>query len=450
MSHVIVVGGGYAGISAATALAEQGVKVDLLETRSTLGGRVYTIPPGETFPAPCDNSPHLFMGCYRDTWSLFKRLEIENAFHWINPLEITWVTPGGVPITFSCARLPAPLHLVVGLIRSKAFPLKEKFSLALALQRFARKPFSIPKNILTLGHFLNYTRQGPLSLERFWGPLCRAVMNLQPESSSLIEFGEALHRAFFGKRAESALAIPAKPLSELAFPKVESYLQQRGGSVHLGDGACQLRLASGPFEVETASGRIFKGDVLVLALPPRSLESLWATSDLPSPVSAGQMGRSPILSVNLLLDRSVMAGQWAGLPGAHFEWVFNRNANWGYPGPGQYLSLVASADQDLALKSDEEILVLASEELQRHFPRAQTAQRLHSKVIKEMAATFKLTPATSPLRPKCETVFDNVFLAGDFTATDLPATIESACRSGHRAAGKVQDLLFSKTQDKVS
>jgi protoporphyrinogen oxidase len=275
-------------------------------------------------------------------------------------------------------------------------------------------------------------------------------MNLQPESSSLTEFGEALHRAFFGKRAESTLAIPAKPLSELAFPKVKSFLQQRGGSVHLGDGVRHLRLASGPFEVETASGRVFTGDALVLALSPRSLEALWATSDLPSQVSTEQMGRSPILSVNLLLDRAVMDGQWAGLPGAHFEWVFNRNANWGYPGPGQYLSLVASADQYLALKSDEEILVLASEELQRHFPRTQAAQLLHSKVIKEMAATFQLTPSTAPLRPKCETVFDNVFLAGDFTATGLPATIEGACFSGHRAAGKVRDLLFSKTRDKVS
>jgi squalene-associated FAD-dependent desaturase len=384
------------------------------------------------------------MGCYRDTWSFFRRLEVENAFHWSNPLQMTWVTPGGVRADFSCAKLPAPLHLAVGLIRSKAFPFNEKLPLALALRRFARKPFSIPKDIFTVGEFLDLTRQGPLSRERFWGPLCRAIMNLQPETASLQEFGEALHRAFFGKRSESAMAIPAKPLGELAFPKVESFLRQRGGSVHLGDGAHHLRLASGPFEVETASGRVFKGEALVLALPPRSLEALWATSDLPSPVSAQQMGRSPILSVNVLLDRPVMEGQWAGLTGARFEWVFNRNANWGHPGPGQYLSLVASADKDLARQGDKELLVLALEELQRHFPLAQAARRLHSKVVKEMAATFELTPASSPFRPKCETVFNNVFLAGDFTATGLPATIEGACASGHRAADKVRELLFSK------
>jgi squalene-associated FAD-dependent desaturase len=449
MAKVIVVGGGYAGVSAATALAEQGFTVDLVETRSSLGGRVYSIPPGESFPAPCDNGPHLFLGCYRDTWTLFKRLEVENTFHWINPLEITWVSPGGVLARFTCARLPAPFHLAVGLIRSKAFPLKEKFSLALALQRFARKPFSIPNNVLTVEDLLNHTRQGPLSRERFWEPLCRAVMNLQPEQSSLPEFGEALHRAFFGTRADSAVAISAKPLSELAFPKVEGFLRQRGGTVHLGDPARHLRLASGPFEVETASRKIFTGEALVLALPPRSLEALWSTSDLPSPVSAEKMGRSPILSVNLLLDRPIMEAHWMGLPGAHFEWVFNRNGNWGSPGPGQYLSLVSSADHELARKNDKEILVLALEELQRHIPQARAAQRLHSKVIKEMTATFALTPTASPSRPPCETVFENVFLAGDFTATGLPATIEGACYSGHRAAMKIKEFLVSKSGSKA-
>ncbi len=439
MSQVIVVGGGYAGISAATALAEREIGVTLLETRSSLGGRVYTIPPSNYFPAPCDNGPHLFMGCYQDTWKLFDRLGVENAFHWINPLEITWMTQGGIPASFTCADLPAPLHLAVGLIRSKVFPWREKLSLALALRHFSQKPFSLPPGVLTLAQFLDRTRQGPLSRERFWDPLCRAVMNLQPDLASLPEFGEALHRAFFGKRSECTMAIPSKPLSELGFPLVEDYLTKRGGLVHRGDGARRLRLASGPFKVETASGMVYTGDALVLALPPRSLESLWATSGLTPPLSSERMGRSPILSVNLILDHPVMEGHWAGLPGAHFEWVFNRNSNWAYAGPGQYLSLVSSADPGLASRNEKEILILALEELQRHFPLAQTAQRIHSKVVKEMAATLSLTPAISTLRPKCESAFEDVFLAGDFTATGLPATIEGACFSGHRAADTVTD-----------
>ena len=250
----------------------------------------------------------------------------------------------------------------------------------------------------------------------------------------MAEFGETLHRSFFGSKSDSALAFPAKPLGEIAFPQVEGYLREKGGSLFLGEGARQLRLASGPFEEVTASGKVLSGDALILALPARSLESLWATSDLTPPLSSERMGHSPILSVNFILDRNVMEGHWMGLPGARFEWVFNRNANWGYSGPGQYLSMVSSADRELALLPVKELVVLALEELQRHFPQARLVSLLNSKVVKEMAATFRLTPENAALRPPCATAFPDVFLAGDFTATGLPATIESACLSGHRAA----------------
>jgi zeta-carotene desaturase len=136
-----------------------------------------------------------------------------------------------------------------------------------------------------------------------------------------------------------------------------------------------------------------------------------------------------------------MERHWVGLPGARFEWVFNRNANWGYPGPGQYLSLVSSADRELAAQPVKELVVLALEELQRHFPQARQASRLHSKVVKEMAATFRLTPENSALRPPCATAFPDVYLAGDFTATGLPATIEGACLSGHQAASLALSFL---------
>jgi zeta-carotene desaturase len=290
---------------------------------------------------------------------------------------------------------------------------------------------------------MDHERQGPISRERFWGPLCRAIMNLQPEEAAMAEFGEALRRSLFGSRSDSALAFPAKPLWEIAFPQAENYLREKGSFLFLGDGARQLRLASGPFEVVTASGKVLSGDALILALPARSLESLWATSDLTPPLSSERLGHSPILSVNFILDRPVMEGHWAGLPGARFEWVFNRNANWGYPGPGQYLSLVSSADRELAAQPVKELVVLALEELQRHFPQARQASRLHSKVVKEMAATFRLTPGNSALRPSCATAFPDVFLAGDFTATGLPATIEGACASGHRAASLTLNFLRS-------
>src|SRR5690348_13203568 len=108
---VLVVGGGYAGVAAATALAEQGIQVALLESRGFLGGRVYSTAPSPNFPAPVDNGPHLFMGCYRETFRLLERLGASDPFHWIDPLKLSWFTDKGRQVSLKCAPLPAPFHL---------------------------------------------------------------------------------------------------------------------------------------------------------------------------------------------------------------------------------------------------------------------------------------------------------------------------------------------------
>jgi squalene-associated FAD-dependent desaturase len=440
---VLVVGGGYAGVSAATALAEAGITVDLLESRGFLGGRVYSTAPTESFPAPVDNGPHLLMGCYRETFKLFKRLKVTEGFHWIDPLSLSWVSPGGSKTTLDCAALPAPFHLAWGLLKSNAFPGVEKLKLAMALAPFAGHPFLIPKSVHTVADWVRVTRQGVTTRERFWVPFCRAVMNVSPETAPIRGLGEVLHRVFFKSRRDSALVVAAKPLSEIAFPEALDYLQSKGATVHFREGAQGLRLASGPFQVQGVSGKTFTADALILALPVRSLEALWNSSGLPAPAEESRLGKSPILSVHLILEKPILTGHLAGLPGANFDWVFNRNANWGYSGPGQYVSLVCSGDLDLARKPEREILVKAWEELQERFPELSGTQPLHSKVTKEMSATFFWSEEVGALRPSVVTPFSNIFLAGDWTSTGLPATIEGACLSGHRAATKTLSCLRS-------
>jgi zeta-carotene desaturase len=438
---VLVIGGGYAGLAASTALAEAGVGVDLLESKGFLGGRVYSTLRSESFPGPVDNGPHLLMGCYRETFKLFKRLGAGSDFHWVDPLALTWISPGGAKVTLDCAALPAPFHLAWGLLKSNAFPGVEKLKLAWALAPFAGHPFLIPKSVRTVADWIHFTRQGVTTRERFWIPFCRAVMNMPPEIAPLRGLGEVLNRVFFGKRKDSALVVAAKPLSEIAFPQGLDYLKARGGAVHLREGVQRLNLVSAPFSVQTVSGKTFTADALILALPVRSLEALWNSSGLPAPAQEARLGKSPIVSVHFILEKTIFTEQLVGLPGANFDWVFNRNANWGYAGPGQYVSLVCSADLSLAALSEREILVKAFEELQERFPALAGTLPLHSKVTKEMSATFAWSEESGPSRPGCATPFSNIFLAGDWTATGLPATIEGACLSGHRAAQKALACL---------
>ena len=441
MPKVIVVGGGYAGLAAATALAEQGVAVDLLESRGFLGGRAYSIPPSESFPAPVDNGPHLFMGCYGETLKMFGRIGVRDAFHWIDPLRVSWLTPGGKKVSLKCAPLPAPLHLVWGLLTSDAFPWGEKIPMANALLAFSKKPFQVSPGIQTVAQFLDATGQGPHSRERFWGPLCDSVMNVPPETAPLHGFGEVLRRIFFGKRKDSAMGVARLPLSELVSVAGVEYLQGNGGRVLLHEGVQEFKVQGPSFELKTRSGAVYTGDALVFAVPPSSLSALWPPGSWEAARHFPQMGKSPIVSVHLVLSKPVETSHLFGLSGAKFEWVFNRNENWNWRGEGQYLSFTASAAGELGRLKDPELVSLAFQELADRDLSARNARILHSKVTREMAATFVWNRETDPWRPPCETPHPKVFLAGDWTDTGLPATLEGACFSGHRAAQKVKAIL---------
>lgn len=463
MGKVIVVGGGYAGLAAATALAEEGHSVELLESKGFLGGRAYSTGPTGHFPVMADNGPHLFMGCYAETLQMFRRIGVEKNLHWIDPLALSWLTPGGKRVSLKCASLPAPFHLVWGLFTSNAFPWREKTSMVRALSAFSRKPFKVPAGVETVAQFLDATGQGPLSRERFWGPICNSVMNVPADVAPLQGLGEVLHRVFFGSRKDSALGITRSPLSEMVSVQVRKFLESKGAVVHLHEGVQEFTIRDRVFEIRTRSGAVYTGDALVFAVPPSSLSALWPPGAWEAASYFSQMGKSPILSVHVILSKPVVEGHLVGLSGAKFEWVFNRDLNWDFrnmgvdtpkvstqpslapsleaQGQAQYLSFTASAAEDLARLKDPELVSLAWKELSDRCPAAQGVEILHSKVTREMAATFVWNKETDRFRPPCATPYPNVFLAGDWTDTGLPATLEGACLSGHRAAQKVREYL---------
>jgi zeta-carotene desaturase len=324
---------------------------------------------------------------------------------------------------------------------SNAFSWKEKFRLAGALSAFSRRPFKLDPALKTVGEFLDASRQGPQSRERFWIPVCNAVMNVPAQAAPIRGFGEVLHRVFFGNRKDSALLIPARPLSEIAFPSAASYLENRGSKVHLHEGVQTFQADDQTFEVTTRSGKTFSGRALIWAVPPSSLAALWPRETGSFAEVLPRLGKSPILSVHLILSRDVFQEPLLGLSGARFEWVFNRNANWNWKGEGQYLSFTSGGAEELARRQDKDLTALALEELRDRCPAAREARILHSKVTREMAATFHWNQETDSLRPPCETPFPHVFVAGDWTDTGLPATIEGACLSGRRAAEKCAAYL---------
>lgn len=317
--------------------------------------------------------------------------------------------------------------------------------MAKALSAFSKKPFRPPPGVETVSQFLDATAQGPFSRERFWGPLCDSVMNVPPAVAPLSGLGEVLRRIFFGSRRDSAMGVARLALGGLVSGKACRYLEEKGSRVLLHEGVQGLALGEETFEVKARSGAVYTGDALVLAVPPSSLSALWPAGTWDVAAHFPQMGKSSIVSVHVILSKPVMGEHLLGLSGARFEWVFNRNANWNWRGQGQYLSFTASAADDLARRKDPELLSLALKELTDRCPGARETGVLHSKVTREMAATFVWSKETDRLRPPCETPHPRVVLAGDWTDTGLPATLEGACLSGHRAAEKVRAYLSEKS-----
>jgi len=427
--RIIIVGGGFAGVSAAVALAEAGHQVSLHEARASLSGRVHHVPPPPGFPAPLDNGPHLFSGAYHETFSLFKKLGRENLFHWVDPLKLDWFLPGGKTVSLKAARLPAPFHLAWGLLSSNAFSFHEKSELSSTLFALRRaKP-----SRQTVAQFLSERKTSGNTLKLFWEPFTRAVANMPPENAPLDALTSTLPRMFLGNRRDSAFAVARVPSGDLFGDSVELFLKQHQGCLVLRSTVESIHIQSGLIlSAQTATGEKLQADGWVLAVTPAHLAQLLPNEHwVPSPES---LGASPIITAHFHLDRNVMAPHFACLSGSRFEWVFNRNLNWDLAIKGQLLSVLASADKSLAILPEKELLEIAWKELIERCPRAAQANRLAQRVTKEMSATFAWTPASAVLRPTAQTPIANLALAGDWTATGLPATIEGAVQSGLRAA----------------
>jgi zeta-carotene desaturase len=427
--RVIVVGGGFAGVSAAVTLADRGHAVELHEIHSALGGRAHHVPPPPGFPVPLDSGPHLFSGAYHETLDLLQKLGRENVFHWIDPLELNWLLPGGTSVSLNAVPLPAPFHLAWGLLLSDAFTFRHKCGLLSDLWSLR----SIEPHGKTVAQYLDENMVAAQVRKRFWEPLTRAIINMPPELAPLEGLTSTVPRMFFGNRKDASFAVARMPLSDIFGDSVSRFLEKHQSRVFLRSIVESVQTHDGRVQsAQTNTGEKLHADAWVFAVPPARLAQLLPEVTWANHTEA--LGSSPIVSAHFFLDHPIWEGHFACLDGARFEWLFNRNQNWDLPIQGQVLSLLASADKDLAAKNEKDLLEIAWKELTDRCPEASGAKVLAERVTKEMNATFAWTLVNGSHRPVARTPLSNLALAGDWTATGLPATIEGAVISGRLAA----------------
>jgi squalene-associated FAD-dependent desaturase len=431
---VTVVGGGLAGIAAACALADAGYRVQLLERRPYLGGRAssYEHPgTGEVI----DNCQHVLIGRCTALIDLYRRLGAQDAIRWYD--RFTFLTPGGKPTVIEPSFLPAPFHSSRSFLGAPAFSMADKIAIARGLASFLRG--LPPDTDEDFAHWLRRHGQTQGAIRRFWNPVLVSALNEDLERISVHYAVKVFRESFLMSPRAGRMGIPAIPLSEL-YGRATDYLRERGGEVALRTAVDNVTPSTDGWVIRS-SDRSFSSDAVVLALSFEAMANLLPA--LPQNAAAeelttrlAQFEHSPITGIHLWLDREITTLDHAVLLDTTIQWMFNKTRlQPGHRGAeASYLELVVSASKSLVTMPRKEIIDLAMRELSQFFPALTSANLLKAAVVKEVRATYSIRPGLDRLRPPAASPWPAIFLAGDWTATGWPATMEGAARSGYYAA----------------
>jgi squalene-associated FAD-dependent desaturase len=437
---VAIVGGGLAGMSAAAALADRGLRVTLLEARRALGGRAgsFIDPAGGEL---VDHCQHVAMGCCSHFIDFARRTGILDYFrrdrvlHFIGPdgrqqdvVASSWFRP--------------PRHLMPSLMRLKFLSLWERIRIVLAMRRLLRR--SPGDDSMTMGQWLRAAGQSARAIEHFWSVVLTSALGESIERASVAAARKVFADGFAASRDAFEILVPTVPLAELYMDRVARYLGQHGVEVRLSTEVAAIEGdAAGIREVRLADGTRVAADFVILAVPWFRIAALVPADlrqALPFLEHIGRFGGSSITAAHLWFDLAFTSLPHAVLAGRTSQWLFSHGLRI-VPGSLQahahYYQVVISASDELLEGDRGELVEHIVAELKTIWPEAADARLVHSRLVTQRNAVFSCAPGVDEIRPTQETPIPNLYLAGDWTATGWPATMEGAIRSGELAADAV-------------
>ena len=439
---VTVIGAGVAGMSAACALAEAGLRVQLAERRGYLGGRASSyLHPGVN--EVIDNCQHVLFGCCTNLIGFYRRIGVADRIHWTT--EMTMIEPGGRRSSLGPSWLPAPLHGMPKLLFAHAFSVADKIALARAFSALMQP---VPADSTeTLGAWLKRHSQTPGALNHFWRLVIASALNADIDSIALQYAAKVIRELFMNSAEAGSMGMSTVPLSEL-YAGAQAFLEQRGSSVLL-----NTNVDSAKWDEESSQWTLgtraddLTSDFVVLALPFEATAKLLPR--MPPAEGADLLARQlerhenwPICSVHLWFDREIAELDHAVLLDREIHWLYNKSRLQPWRKlTGTYVELVISASRAFASLTREQAIELAVKELGEFFPAVRSAHLEKAALVKEMRATFAVPPGIDASRPTAVSPWPNCFLAGDWIATGWPSTMESGARSGHLAAEAICESI---------
>jgi squalene-associated FAD-dependent desaturase len=448
-ADVVVIGAGCAGLSAAVKLAGEGLKVIVAERAPRPGGRASTFVDRVTGER-VDNGQHVLFGCYRATYEFLREIGSAHLAPLDSSLSVATSDASGRAFVLRCPPLPPPWHLVAGALRWGAVPLRDRLSVL----RFTRLLFDVRRRgaeaaardvdpSITVAEWLHQQGQSSEMCRWLWAPLVFAALNQSPEDAAAASFVRVLGEMFGPRAADSAVGLPRTPLEDLIAKPAIAFIEARGGRVLLRSPA-RVAIDDGRIREVRVGTELVKADVVISAVPWHALESVLQDVDLKNGLGdvlehAQNMRSMPIVTANLwfdrpVFDRATMPAGFLGYVGGTVQWFFDRRAILGESASS--IAAVVSGAGGIVTADNATIAAIAERDLRAALPLARDARVVRSLILREPRATFSLAPG-QPTRPATRTRVPGLYLAGDWIDTSLPATIESAVVSGHRAAEAV-------------
>ncbi|WP_455209790.1 hydroxysqualene dehydroxylase HpnE [Kaarinaea lacus] len=453
---VIIAGAGWAGLAAAVELSRYKIPVTVLESAKQIGGRARRVPfnytntintPSEStqsattssfFSTSVDNGQHILVGAYESTLSLLRTIDVDEktAFKRIN-LSLTLVDGIKKAVKLKTPNLPAPLHLAWGLATVGGLSIKERFSALQFYRRLAQQDFTLAEDETCASLFRRH-RQPHNVIKTLWEPFCLGGLNTPIEQASAEIFLRILRETFAYTRHDSNLLLALQDLSNIFPDPAMDYIERQGGSVQLGQRVNALHINHESIVGLTLEDRSLKARHIILATPYHVTAKLCQTN--PASANLGdvlaQLQSNPICTVylqypeNITLNRDML-----GLVDTISQWVFDRKI---YGQPGLMAVVIRGPGKHMNLNNAQMIETVKTE-LSHHFPH--WPQPKHTLVMREKRAAFHCSVNINKIRPPNKTPVQGLWIAGDYTNTGLPATLESAVRSGIRAARGVMEKL---------
>jgi len=425
MPTVIVAGGGLAGLATSAALGSVGYHVDLFESRAFLGGRAtsYQAPGTDEI---IDNCQHVLLRCCVNLLNFYERLSVSADVRFFR--EFVFLEPGGRASTMRAGILPAPLHFFGSFAGLKFLSLRDKLGIARAILAIRRERLSrTDLDRISMLDWLREKKQTDRAILRFWGQVLVSAINEELDGMAARHGFQTFWLGFLARSDSYEMGVPAVPLGELYGS--EAWGQIGNVALHLRTPVERLEVENGRVRCAIVGGVEQTADFYVSAVPFERLAAL--APDIPVPAFT----HSPITGIHLWFDQSITDLPNATLLDRTIQWMYNKSE-------GRYVQLVVSASRSLLEMPRQDVIDLAVRELAEFFPAVREAKLVKAHVVKEVRATFSAAPGTEPLRPAARTNIPNLFLAGDWTHSGWPATMEGAVRSGYIAAEAISGKRF--------